>query len=322
MAGPLWKPLSARACFRYTVISQVKARLLGGEALGDAVREVAAHPHVGADGLLVRVSARSIYRWLAGYAAEGSAGIEDAARSPATASLVLSKEFLAFAVAERERDVHASIPELVRRARELAVLAPAEPVCRQTVYRAFQRLGVSVERRKKSRDRDVRRFAYGHRMEMVLSDGKHFRAGAARLRRVVYFFLDDATRLALNAVVGTSENAALFLRGLYGTVRRHGRMVSLYLDKGPGFIALDVAAVCERLPTHLIFGETAYPEGHGKIERFNQSALHAVLRNLDRRPDVDPSCPALELRINHWLHEVYNHTPHESLPAPYEEATP
>ena len=39
----------------------------------------------------------------------------------------------------------------------------------------------------------------------------------------------------------------------------------------------------------------------------------AVLRHLDGRPDVDPDCGALQLRLRHWLHETYNHTPHESL---------
>jgi hypothetical protein len=39
-------------------------------------------------------------------------------------------------------------------------------------------------------------------MQMVLCDGKHFRAGAARLRRVALFFLDDATRMGLHVVVG------------------------------------------------------------------------------------------------------------------------
>jgi hypothetical protein len=38
-----------------------------------------------------------------------------------------------------------------------------------------------------------------------------------------------------------------------------------------------------------------------------------LLRGLDGRPDVDPDCGALTLRLSHYLHEVYNQTPHESL---------
>jgi hypothetical protein len=52
---------------------------------------------------------------------------------------------------------------------------------------------------------------------------------------------------------------------------------------------------------------------HGKIERFNKRVKAELLRNLDRRPDVDPECQALELRLRHYLSEVYNRAPHDAL---------
>jgi putative transposase len=159
----------------------------------------------------------------------------------------------------------------------------------------------------------MRRFAYPHRMDMVLCDGKHFRAGATRAKRVALFFLDDCTRFGLHVVVGTSEDTKLFMRGLYETIRKVGFMNILYLDHGPGFIAADTFQVAQRLGTLLIHGESVYPEGHGKIEKFNQTVKAALLRNLDRRPDVHPACGALELRLQHYLSEVYNHNPHHSL---------
>ena len=109
----------------------------------------------------------------------------------------------------------ASIPEIIRRAGQMGILKPEDAVDRTTVYRVAKRRGLWVAHQRNSRDRDVRRFAYPHRMDMVLCDGKHFRAGATRARRVAMFFLDDATRTILHAVVGTSENALLFQRGLY-----------------------------------------------------------------------------------------------------------
>jgi hypothetical protein len=148
---------------------------------------------------------------------------------------------------------------------------------------------------------------------MVLCDGKHFRAGPTRARRVVLYFLDDATRFPLHAVVGTSESAELFLRGLYEMIEKYGFMSRLYLDRGPGFIALDTIYVVASLGAALIYGEKAYPEGHGKIERFNQTTLKDLLRGLSRRPDVDPELGALELRIRHYLETQYSHRPHESL---------
>ncbi|MCO5164821.1 MAG: hypothetical protein M9894_00425 [Planctomycetes bacterium] len=67
----------------------------------------------------------------------------------------------------------------------------------------------------------------------------------------------------------------------------------LYLDRGPGFVAQVVAEVCRRLGIALLHGERRYPEGHGKIERFNQTGGHALLRSLSGRADVDPDCAAL-----------------------------
>lgn len=313
-----WLPLSERGCFRYLVVSQVLARMGRGEDRVDAVRAVAATQQATPVGFL-SVSERSIYRWLAAFEAEGGRGLEDKTRSLGEGSSVLSGELLEFLVAQRELDKWASIPELIRRARARRLVGQGAPICRQTVYRALVRMGISTQRRKRTRDRDARRFAYPHRMDMVLADGKHFKAGAKRLKRMAFFFLDDCSRCGLEVVVGTSENTALFLRGFYRTIRHHGQMGNLYLDRGPAFIAHDTAAVCAHLSIHLSHGEASYPEGHGKIERLNQTALNAVLRNLDRRPDVDPTCEALELRLRHWLFEVYNHEPHESLDAPEEE---
>src|SRR5690606_887964 len=91
--------------------------------------------------------------------------------------------------------------------------------------------------------KDVRRFRYAHRMQMVLCDGKHFIAGPNRRKRVALYFLDDATRMVLNVIVGPSESAALFLRGLHGLFLAHGCPDALYVDLGSGFKADDVGAV-------------------------------------------------------------------------------
>ncbi|MCP3920467.1 MAG: transposase family protein, partial [bacterium] len=120
-------------------------------------------------------------------------------------------------------------------------------------------------------------------------------------------------RAGLHVVVGTSETAALFQRGLYECICRSGFMTVIYLDHGPGFIAGDTQAVIKSLGILLIHGEKAYPEGHGKIERFHLTAIGDVLRNLDGRPDVDSDCRALELRLQHYLREQYGHRAHESL---------
>lgn len=303
---------SSEALFRFSVLSQVFVRLRAGEERAEAVRGVAAHEQVAVDGISRRVSERTIYRWLAAYDESGMAGLERRSRRT-RGSKTLSAAFLEYLLAEKRDDRRASIPELIRRAREAGILGPGERVDRSTVYRACKRRGLSLARRKGAKDRDSRRFAFPHRMDLVLCDGKHFRAGAGRQRRVALFFLDDATRLVLHTVVGTAEGKELFLRGLYELIVKHGYPSAVYVDRGPGFIAEDTIAVFCRLEVPLLHGEAGYKEGRGKVERFNRTAKADVLRALDARPDVDSSCSALELRLRHYTDEVYAHRPHESL---------
>jgi putative transposase len=314
--------VSPDRAFRWAVVSQVLSRLARGQSLAEAVHAVARQEHHDLCGGSPRkVSERSIYRWFASYKEEGLCGLETGARSvDPVISTVLPAPFITLLVNHKTQDPRVSIPEIIRRAREYGILKPDDAIDRTTVYRTAKRLGLAVARRKKKSGRDSRRFAYPHRLDMVLSDGKHFRAGPTRARRVAKFFLDDSTRLGLHVVVGTSENAALFQRGLYETILKYGLFVAIYVDRGPGFIAGDTAAVIENLGSLLILGEKGYPEGHGKIEKFNQTAEADVLRGLDRRPDVDPDPSALELRLQHYLESQYNQRPHESLRghSPYE----
>jgi transposase InsO family protein len=306
---------SGETLFRYQLVSEVLARVIAGQPQAEAIKSVASRTHhfIFSKGPRL-VSTRSLYRWLAAYRLKGISGLDSgAAPVPPFSSKALSSSLIDFFLKQKEADVRASVPELIRRAREYGHLGPHAAIDRTTVYRTLKKLGAAVEHRRQRKDRDSRRFAYAHRMEMVLCDGKHFRAGATRARRLAMFFLDDATRRVLHVVVGTSENAALFQRGLYELIVKVGFMSVLYMDHGPGFIAEDTVSVVKRLEILLIHGEKAYPQGHGKLERFHQTATGDLLRGLDGRPDVDPGLQALELRLGHYLETQYNHRPHESL---------
>ena len=304
---------SRQALFRFAIVSQVLACPGTGEELAETIRAVAAREHVSFDGSSRRISQRSIYRWLAAYRARGITGLDPQRRSDWAPSETLPRTFVDFLIREKEKDLAASIPELIRRAIERGLLKSDCKVNRITVYRTARRLGLPLARRRGARDRDARRFAFPHRMDMVLCDGKHFRAGERRQKRVALFYLDDATRYVLHVVVGTSETAELFLRGLYRCIARHGSMSALYLDRGPGFIAQDTMRVLAQLRIPLIHGEAGYKEGRGKVERFNRTVKADVLRGLDGRPEVDPDCGALELRLRHYTDNVYAQRPHESL---------
>lgn len=304
---------SPDSLFRYLAVSQVLTRVAAGHATVLAVRAVADAPIRTFDGRLRRISERTLYRWLRAYRRQGLDGLHRQSSRRDPTSTVLDERLVSFAVAQKTDDPQVSIPEIIARAAELGLVRRGQSVDRSTLYRTLQRRGVEVGRRKTASSADTRRFAYPHRMQMILADGKHFRVGAHRARRVALFFLDDATRRGLGVIVGTAESSLLFLRGLHGVIRRFGLPSAIYLDHGAGFIAQDTVDVVAGLGPFLIHGTVAYPQGHGKIERFNRTAIGKVLRTLDRSPEVDPDCGSLTLRLEHWLHHHYDHTPHEAL---------
>lgn len=303
----------AEALFRYQVISQVLSRQHRGELRPNAIEAVAKTVHVTVAGKQQYVSRRSIYRWLAAFEAAGFSGLLPTPRKQ-TPSYVLPAHFLEFIKEQKADDPCASIPEMIKRARQLEIIPANAHVDRTTVWRSLKRLGITTGRRKQPKKlRDSRRFAYPHRMDMVLCDGKHFRAGAGRAKRVALFFLDDASRMILGVIVGTAESATLFLHGLHHVIRNYGLITAVFLDNGSGFKAHDTINVLKNLGILCIHGTRAYPQGRGKIERFNQTVKQHCLRHLDGNPEVDPACSALTLRLNHYLTHQYNQTPHESL---------
>jgi len=313
--GSRAKKRQREALFRHQVISRVHVLVLKGEVRADAVREVAGSNHFVTEEKSRKVSERTLYRWIAAYdEKEMLASLEPSERERTETSVVLPETFIDFIRKEKKNDPRASSPELIRRARILKIIEPHSSIDRSTVWRACKRMDLSMKRRPQKREGDMRRYAYPHRMMMVLCDGKYFRAGATRKKRVALFFLDDATRRGLYVVVGTSESTGLFLRSFFEMILAFGYTNVVYMDNGPGFISDDTKFVIANLPhVHLINGTAGYPEGRGKIERFNQTALAHVLRSLDGAAEVDPDCEALTLRLNHFLFNQYNNRPHESL---------
>ena len=239
--------LDAESLFRFEVVSMVRILQTQGMTRSKAVTETAGSLHRCNDGGLRQVSKRSVYRWLAAFERDHIAGLQNMQRPAVATSKVLPPALAGFIEAQKNEDPHASIPELIRRAQEFKIIDPHQSISRSTVWRLCGRLNLSTRQRPHKHEADTRRFAHAHRMTVVLCDGKHFRVGPKRHKRVALTFLDDATRYGIHVVVGTSEAAQIFLQGLYETIRRVGYTDFYYLDHGPGFISTNTATVIANL---------------------------------------------------------------------------
>lgn len=296
---------------RYAAVALVLAKVAAGMTFSRAVRQVTKSPIRHVDGTSLRLSVRTLQRWVAAYQSGGLDALAPISRVSADASKVLSANFLAYLVQAKTGDPDASIPEVIRRAKEDGILDYAPS--RVSVWRAARKLNLPIFATKGVEEKDMQRYEYAHRLQMVLADGKHFRSGLTGRKRVVITFLDDASRFALGAVVGTSESSALFLRGLWKVLLRWGLIEHFFLDNGSGFIAKDCAIVASRIKIGFIHGTAGYPEGHGKIERYHQTLIADLLRSFPANPEIDSDLGALELRIEHYLKTDYNRRIHESL---------
>jgi len=70
--------------------------------------------------------------------------------------------------------------------------------------------------------------------------------------------------------------------------------------------------VMANLDIPLILGTADYPEGRAKIERFNSTVTQDVLRGLTK-PEIDPACSSLELRLRHYCQKRYNLREHNGI---------
>ncbi len=294
---------------RYLVVAQVCAAVAAGQSKTKAIEEVARRDHLDQKRRSRRYGERSLWRWLADWETDGLEGLAPACCPPHSSSL--PPAFLALLDEQKRMHPEVSIPEVIRVARAAGVIAEDEVIDRTTAWRHCRRQGLPTMRRNSGKRERQRPWRFCSRMQCVLADGKYFRAGSTRSKRVAIIYLDNATRFMLGAVVGTSESAALALRGLHKVIRRWGLMSCLYVDLG--FDNNDMARATAALRVALILGTKKYPEGRGALERLNRTIQEQLFCGWPGNPAIDPELLALERRIEHWGLEQYNHTPHEGI---------
>jgi transposase InsO family protein len=305
--------IKQKALLRHAAVSVVLAKVVAGVSTHVAVGEALQNGGIVlSNGQRIRVSRRTLFRWVADYKAGGFDALVPKSKKSNTPTRALPKAFMEFLIAQKTKDSEASIPDIISAARILEIIKEGE-ISRTSAWRAAVRLNLPVLNVQKKSNSTKRRFEYKHRMQMVFCDGKHFRAGVRKRKRVVFTFIDDSTRRVVGLSVCRSENKRDFLRGLYKVILRVGKMNCLFVDNGSGFISNDGYLICARLGINIINGTERYPEGHGKIERYNRTQYADLLRTLDGDPAIDASFASLELRIEHYAFEVYNNRHHESL---------
>jgi len=260
------------------------------------------------------VCPRTAHKWVARFAAEGSAGLRDRSSRPHR----LYRTTPAATVAQ---------VEALRRQRwtgkQIAVTAGVSPA---TVSRILRRLGLNRMRDLEPAE-PIRRYERQHPGELIHLDikklGRFDRVGhritGDRQKgesrgagwEFVHVAIDDASRVAFSQILPDEKkgSAVAFLTAAIAYYRSLGvRVARVMTDNGACYKAHAFRHACRKLGLRHIRTRPYTPKTNGKAERFIQTALREWAY-----AQAYPTSQHRAQELPYWLHRYNWHRPHGSL---------
>lgn len=201
----------------------------------------------------------------------------------------------------------ASVPTLLRVARERGLLPADFNASRQSVYRLLKRSGVEEETPRKDR----RRFEAELPNDLWQSDcmhGPRVSEGNKLRKTFLFAFIDDHSRLIPHAQFYLRENLESFLDCFRKALEKRGLPRKLYVDNGPSYRAHQLEHVTASLGIALIHCTPYEAEGKGKIERWIKTVRMQFLPTL---PDTF-TLQELNEKLEEWIDKCYHLRVHGS----------
>ena len=259
------------------------------------------------------VSTRTVFKWLARFRAEGSAGLRDRSSRPqcsprtthplrvARVLALRRRKLPGFQIARATKLAKATVSRLLHRHRHrLAQLSPPPPVLRYE--RAHPGELIHFDIKKLARIKRT-----GHR---ITGDRQRDHVRGAGWE-YLHIAIDDHSRLAFAQLLpdATAASALTFLHAALAFFHRHGIQAQrLYSDNGSCYRSHAMRAAVTALGLQHRFTRPYTPKTNGKAERFIQTSLrewayaHAYAHS-DQRSD----------RLPIFLHNYNWHRPHHAL---------
>jgi transposase InsO family protein len=261
------------------------------------------------------VCPRTIRKWVARYAAESVAGLQDRSSRPKRLHRPTPQAVIA------------RIGELRRQRLTGKAIAQKTGVSPATVSRVLKRLGLN---RLSALDppAPVRRYEREHPGELIHIDIKKLgrfkrighritgdRTGQSSSRGVgwefVHVCIDDASRIAFTGIMPDEKavSAVAFLKAAVAYYARFGvKVARVMTDNGSAYRSFAFARACRRLKIKHLRTKPYTPKTNGKAERFIKTALREWAY---ARAYQTSNQRAAELPV--WTHYYNWHRPHGSL---------
>ncbi len=292
------------ALARWAVICEAADEQLTPAERGRLVSELACGVHRDADGTQMRVTTRTIYRWLAAWRAGGFEALKPVRRCDAGTPRT-DAQIVELAVAlRREAPARsaAHIAEIVARTRGVEVSA-------RTLQRIFVDRGLE-RARLEGRHRAFGRFEAAACGELWTADGWDgpALAGLHGRHAQLFSFLDDHSRLIAHGAFYPDVGEWSFQRCLREAITRRGLPKVLYIDNGSAQTSLQLKLICARLGVRIAHSKPYRPQGRGKKERHyrtvaEQFGLEVGIAGVETLEQLNVYWAA-------WVEQVYHRRTH------------
>lgn len=292
------------ALARWAVICEAVDEQLTPAVRGRLVSELARRVHRDVDGAQMRVTTRTIYRWLAAWRAGGFEALKPARRRDAGTPRT-DPQVIEFAVALRREAPARSAAHI---AQIVATTRGAE-VSARTLQRIFAERGLD-RARLEGRHRAFGRFEADACGELWTADGWDGPVvGELGGRHAQLFsFLDDRSRLIAHGAFYADVGEWSFQRCLREAIVRRGLPVAIYIDNGSAQVSTQLKLICARLGIRIIHSKPYRPQGRGKKERHyrtvaEQFGLEVDIAGVDTLAQLNRYWTA-------WVEQVYHRRVH------------
>ena len=261
-----------KAIWRYDVISPLLREGLPRGSLTGLLRELAGRFYVNEHKEVVRLSERTLERYLARYRQDGLAGLKPAMRPEHSSLKAFSYETLDAAVALRLKKPELSADSIITILQRQG-LADARRITVSTLNRHFRRLShdrLSLKRRPRKR-RHLLMVDGMHQLWIGdVWDGPLFSdpASGQRRRLRLMAILDSHTRTIAHAEFYYQENLPALEDTLLKAILKHGLPERLYVDNAKIFHSKHLKRIAAELGFRLQHTKVYQPQGRGKLERW------------------------------------------------------
>lgn len=257
-----------------------------------------------------RISVSTILSWVRKYE-EGGRRLESLypeKRSDVGVSRAMDQETV-LSLCELKKQLRgASLPVVLREARNRKILGLDSKVSKATIYRIFKQRGLM---RKEEIQEDRRKFEAELPNDIWQSDCMHgpmVSVEGKKKKAYLFAFLDDMSRLITYAEFYLNERVESYSDALRKALKKRGLPRKLYVDNGSAFRSHLLEHATASLGIALIHSRPYQPQGRGKIERFFRTVRGQFLSTSPQEISLEE----LNLALWKWIDSHYQVTVHAS----------